>query len=313
MNGLPASAFRLTVDGTDAEGDPEIPSLGMYQNFNIIKTVSLEAISEVDVSKGIPSAEVANTMSGNVNIITKRGTNQFHGSLFLNNQIENLAARNQFAATKGPVVFNQFGGSFGGPIIRNKLFAFGVYEGYRQRAFRTISGNVPTAQFRERAIAAVPAYKPFFDLFPLPTTATAANAITAFHVTNGSNAAQDNHAVTRVDYQITNNMLLGGRYTRGRPSEVRPRITPANEQSFSGLSEAGTANLIYSRPTWSSESRVGYNFNDVLRLQIRGDLFNAFNHTSFSGIDMNIRSGNFGRFTGTRGARIVQLNARLSF
>ncbi len=58
----------------------------MYQNFNLVKTVSLEAISEVQVAKGIVSAEIANTMSGNVNLITKSGTNQFHGSLFENYQ-----------------------------------------------------------------------------------------------------------------------------------------------------------------------------------------------------------------------------------
>ena len=47
----------------------------MYQNFNLVKTVSLEAISEVQVAKGIASAEIANTMSGNMNLITKSGTN----------------------------------------------------------------------------------------------------------------------------------------------------------------------------------------------------------------------------------------------
>jgi hypothetical protein len=50
--------------------------------------------------------------------------------------------------------------------------------------------------------------------------------------------------------------------------------------------------------------------NEV-RLQVRGDLFNAFNVTSFSGLNTTITSPNFGRFTGTRGARVVQLNTRL--
>ena len=86
MNGLPLSSFRLTVDGTEASGDPELPSLSLYQNFNYVKGVNLEAISEVNVFKGIASAEISNTMSGNVNLITKSGTNQFHGSLFENNQ-----------------------------------------------------------------------------------------------------------------------------------------------------------------------------------------------------------------------------------
>ncbi len=266
MNGLPGAGFRLTVDGTDAEGDPEVPSLGMAQNFNPIRTVSLEAIAELDVTKGIPSAEVANTMSGGINIITKNGSNDFHGSLFLNNQVEDFAARPQFATTKGPLVYNQFGGSAGGRIIRDKLFFFGVYEGYRQRRALTISGNVPTAEFRARAIAAVPAYKPFLDLFPLPTAAAAPGAINAFFVRNAPNAGQDNHGVTRVDYYFKQNLSMNARYTRGRPLVENPRIAQDNSQVFSGISESGTLNFLYSRPTWSNETRFGVNHNEVSRI-----------------------------------------------
>ncbi len=266
MNGLPGSGFRLTVDGTDAEGDPEAPSTGMSGNFNPIKTVSMEAIAEFAVTKGIPSAEVANTMSGGINIITKSGTNAFHGSLFLNNQVEDLAARPQFATTKGALVYNQFGVSLGGPIIRNKLFFFGVYEGYRQVRAQTVSGNVPTADFRARAIAAVPAYKPFFDLFPLPTTDSAPGAVNAFFVTNAANPGNDNHAVTRVDYHIKTNLFMSARYTRGRPTVTNPRVAVANPQIFNGLTESGSLSTIYSRPTWTNETRFGVNHNVVARV-----------------------------------------------
>ena len=266
MNGLPGSGFRLTVDGADAEADPEAPSLGMSGNFNPIKTVSMEAISELAVTKGIPSAEVANTMSGGINIITKSGTNEYHGSLFLNNQVENFAARPQFAAIKGPLVYNQFGGSFGGRIIKDKLFVFGVFEAYRQVRALTISGNVPTAEFRARAIAAVPAYKPYFDLFPLPTAPSAPGAVNAFFVTNAANPGRDNHAVSRVDYHIKDNLIMSARYTRGRPYVQNPRIALQNPQTFTGITESGTANLIYTRPTWTNETRFGVNHNVVNRV-----------------------------------------------
>ena len=60
---------------------------------------------------------------------------------------------------------------------------------------------------------------------------------------------------------------------------------------------------------------LGKNFfvTEGTRLQIRGDFFNVFNHTNLSGLNTNIESGTFGRFRGTRGAREVQLNARLTF
>jgi len=265
MNGLPGTGFRLTVDGTDAEGDPEVPSLGMAQNFNPIRTVSLEAIAELDVTKGIPSAELANTLSGGINIITKSGTNAFHGSLFLNNQVENLAARPQFALTKGALVYNQFGASAGGAIVKNKLFYFGVYEGYRQQRALTITGQVPTAEFRERAIAAVPAYKPFFDLYPVPPSAPA-GAVTAFYVTNAANSGTDNHAVSRVDYRIKDSLSMSARYTRGRPQVENPRIATLNPQVFNGVAESGTLNFIYTRASWSNETRFGANHNEVARV-----------------------------------------------
>ena len=152
MNGLPGAGFRSHGGWPDAEGDPEAPSLGMSGNFNPIKTVSMEAISELSVTKGIPSAELANTMSGGINIITKSGTNTYHGSLFLNNQVEDFAARPQFATTKGALVYNQFGGSVGGPILHDKLFFFGVYEGYRQvrrrRQRQCADGRIQSAVHR---------------------------------------------------------------------------------------------------------------------------------------------------------------------
>ena len=56
-----------------------------------------------------------------------------------------------------------------------------------------------------------------------------------------------------------------------------------------------------------------FNFSERYRFQIRADLLNAFNHTNFNNVDSNIRSANFGKFTSTRGARVVQFNGRFTF
>jgi hypothetical protein len=148
LNGMPRNGFTFTVDGTDAESDPEQPAFGMSRGFgNVIRGVSLEAISEINVNKGIVPAEVNTSMGGNLNVITRSGTNQFHGSLFENYQSGGLNARNPFQATRPPLIFHQFGGSFGGPIIQNKLFFFGAYEGYRQTQKSRVTANVPTPEF----------------------------------------------------------------------------------------------------------------------------------------------------------------------
>jgi hypothetical protein len=264
MNGLPGLGFKYTIDGGEADGNPEAPSLGMYLNFNFIKGVSLEAVSEVNVTKGIAPAEIANAMSGGISLTTKGGTNQYHGTVFLNNQTENIAARNQFLATRTPLVFNQFGFSLGGPIVKNKLFAFGVYEGYRLRAFRPLVANVPTPEFRARALAAVPAYRPYLERFPNPNVPYAVGAVTGVFNGAGSSANNDNHADFRVDYNFSDHDFLAIRYSRGRPDQLIPRVT-TNPQTITSLTEAGNINFTHLRPTWTSETRFAYNQNDMRR------------------------------------------------
>src|SRR6185369_4102713 len=112
---------------------------------------------------------------------------------------------------------------------------------------------------------AVPAYKPYMDLFPLPTAAVQPGAVTGFFQGAGANASQDNHAVVRGDYHINSANVLSARYTRGRPFRDVPRVT-INNQTFSGLSEVGTLSFTHIRSSWSNEFRFGYNRNDVTRL-----------------------------------------------
>jgi hypothetical protein len=265
MNGLAPASFRVTVDGTDASSDSEQPSVTMSGNFNFIQGVSLEAVEEVNLAKGIASAEIANTMSGNVNINTKRGTNEVHGSLFFLNDVEDTNARNQFLRNRPPIVYNQFGGSLGGPVIKNRLFLFGVYEGYRLRGFQQLNGNVPTAEFRERATAAVPAYRDLFSLFPLPTNPVAPGAVTGFFQGAGSEIANDNHAVIRGDYH-SGSTVYSARYTRGRPFRQIPRVVTENFRDWTGATEVGSFNVTHSRGAWVSESRFGYNYNRSRRI-----------------------------------------------
>ncbi|MBC8165946.1 MAG: TonB-dependent receptor [Bryobacteraceae bacterium] len=266
LNGLAPSSFRLTVDGTDATQDNELPSFSMSGNFNFIKGVATEAIAEVNLTKGIQSAEIANTMSGNVNIITKSGSNQFHGSAFWLNNIEDLNARNQFLQNKPGLVYNQYGGSVGGPVVRNKAFFFGAYEGYRQRGFASLNEQVPTAEFRVRIQSVTKIYDKLFSVFPLPTRSYAAGANTGAWVGSGTEQGSDDHLVVRGDYNFTSTTLLNARYTRSRPFRETPRVVEANNRTWKGTVEQGTANVTHVRPSWSFETRFGFNYNMVPRV-----------------------------------------------
>ncbi len=98
INGLAGVGITVTVDGVDAGGDSESSSLSAFQGANVINVLSQEAIQEVNVAKGVISAEVGRAFSGNINVISKGGTNQFHGSLFENWQNDVLNARNALLA-----------------------------------------------------------------------------------------------------------------------------------------------------------------------------------------------------------------------
>jgi outer membrane receptor protein involved in Fe transport len=268
FNGLATGGSSVTVDGVDGAGDTETPSTSMFQDFNFIKVVSQEAIQEVSVSKGVISADVARTFSANINVITKSGSNEFHGSLFELWQNDILNARHAMlapTAPKPPVRFHQFGGSLGGPILKDRLFFFFTYEGYRLSSFRILNAQVPTASFKEQATRAVPAYQPLLDLFPLPTDPIGTRTDVGLWRGASSNTASDNHAVARVDYTINDSSRLAARYIRGRPQQRDPRTYPFNPRVYLGVTESG--NVTYTRlaPSWTSETRFGFNLNDSNR------------------------------------------------
>jgi Carboxypeptidase regulatory-like domain/TonB-dependent Receptor Plug Domain len=108
-----------------------------------------DAVQEFRVITSNYDAQYGRSVGGVINVITKSGSNEFHGSLFEFLRNRSLNARNFFQATTTPLVQNQFGGSFGGPIVRNKTFFFFSPQWYRQRtaAFQN-SALVPTVAER---------------------------------------------------------------------------------------------------------------------------------------------------------------------
>jgi len=266
LNGLGRGGTNITLDGTDASSNPERPSTAMFGDFNYINTVSMEAVEEVQTSKGIVPAEYSRALSGNINLITRSGANVWHGSLFENFQADELNARNQFLATKPGFTFNQFGASLGGPIVKNRVFAFGVYEGYREGAFSLVSSNVPTERLRKDMIARFPDYKLFLDTLPLPNQPYSPIAATGFYQGAGSTRSNDNHIVVKPDVQISDHATFSMTYTRARPYRLMPNVSPVNPRTFNGETDRYTARFTIFGARWSSESRYGYNRNYVVRL-----------------------------------------------
>ena len=109
----------------------------------------VEAIQTVDVSTSNFDPEFGNAGGAVVNVTLRSGTNQFHGSAFEFHRNENAQARQVFASGKAPTVYNQFGFTAGGPIVRDKMFIFGDYQGSRDHLGEVIQPAIPTLPFRQ--------------------------------------------------------------------------------------------------------------------------------------------------------------------
>jgi hypothetical protein len=266
MNGLGRSGLKITVDGADATSNVENPGTSMYQAFNYIDTLSIEAIQEVQTTKGVIAAEYGHQLAGNVNLISKSGTNQWHGSLFENFQADDLNARLQTLPSKFALNFNQFGGSLGGPIRRDRIFIFGAWESYRESTFQNVQGDFPTERLRNDAIAAVPAYKTIFDTLPLPNQPVGPLADTGRFSGVGRIQAHENHGVVKGDIQIHSGSTLALTYSRGRPYRLTPRASEINYRYWNGMQERGAASFTMFGAAWSAETRFGYNYNSIERV-----------------------------------------------
>jgi hypothetical protein len=110
---------------------------------------SLDAVQEFKVQTFALAAEFGHTGGGVVNITTRSGTNEFHGTMFWFHRNDAVAARNFFSQTKPPkLISNQPGFTLGGPIVRNKTFIFGQYEPFRRRYGLPAYLSVPKAAQR---------------------------------------------------------------------------------------------------------------------------------------------------------------------
>jgi hypothetical protein len=133
---------------------------GLDNNFDEGNTTVIvppaESIATVDVSTSDYDPEFGRAGGAVVNVTLRSGTNQFHGSAFEFHHDQHLQARNVFAAIKAPDVYNQFGGSLGGPILKNKTFFFVDYQGSRDRLGQDNLATIPSPEFRTGDLSASP-------------------------------------------------------------------------------------------------------------------------------------------------------------
>ena len=166
FSGLSQEDNNFRLDGVDATG----------LNHQFVKTAMrsefpMESLAEFKGSSAVYSADVGSMAGGQISMVTKSGTNNFHGSFYdyLRNDYFDAVPWNGVPA---PFKMNQFGASIGGPIVRNKLFFFANYEGSQQAFGEQITSTVPTAAYRAQVAAKSPALSFIMNAYPMGTIPT---------------------------------------------------------------------------------------------------------------------------------------------
>lgn len=142
VNGQRERNNNFLVDGID-NNDADVPGIA-----GGAATPNIDATQEFRVITSNFNAEFGRNTGAIINVATRSGTNEFHGGAYMYYRSQRFAARNFFDAEKQPLQRKQFGGSIGGPIIKNKAFFFFNYEGDRSLSSTTENRTVPSAQAR---------------------------------------------------------------------------------------------------------------------------------------------------------------------
>jgi len=235
VNGQRAVSNYWMVDGVGANVGISTTTSGIIGNgfggalssFSVLggtnSLVSVDAMQEFRIQTSTYAPEFGRTPGAQISILTRSGTNQFHGTVFdyLRNDI--LDANDWFAdkagLSKPPERQNDFGGTFSGPISRSRTFFFFSYEGLRLRLPQTSLTNVPDLAARQSAL---PALQPYLNAYPLPNGAdNPATGVAQLNSSYSNPTTLDAYSL-RADHKLNNNLTIFGRYNYS-PSESAQR------------------------------------------------------------------------------------------
>jgi hypothetical protein len=255
LDGIEATSI---IDTSPGNLNGELPSLFRLQQ-------SLEAVQEFRVDSSNYPAELGTGTGGQISFVTKSGTSQLHGSAFEYVRNDFFDARNYFnrrnTANNTPKFrLNQFGGSLGGPIIKDKLFYAAVYEGLRQ--VWAVPYSSTTLSAAQRAQVTNPALQPLLAAFPI------ANNGAAGIISTGQNRIQEDFGHIRFDYHFNDRFNLYARYNRDQG--VSSQVQDASLSRFNQVEVPQNAVLALNQ-VWSSrifnETKFGYN---GIKMRVQG-------------------------------------------
>jgi hypothetical protein len=279
--GVQAAGNRATnndylIDGVDSFG---------FRFKNTSLRPSVASIDEFKILESPYDAQYGTTSGMQVTVITKSGTNGYHGELFefLRNDV--MDARNFFNAQKTPYRQNQFGGAFGGPVRKNKTFFFGGVESFRSRQGLAVSGQVPTDAQKAGAFSSdrtpvvdpfsktpfpsniipdsriSPVSKKFLPFWPEPNTSLSSPNF----INSASGSVNDDQYVFRGDHSFSDNWKLFARYSFSNVDTFTPSAVPG----FAGTASMTVQNAVLGStyifgPKTFLDIRLGYNRENAI-------------------------------------------------
>lgn len=269
-NGQRGSANYMTVDGvsanigTNAYSNPGNGAAGSTGSVNVLggtnSLVSVDALQEFRIQTSTYSPEFGRTPGAQISIVTRSGTNTFHGALFDYFRNTVLDSTDWFAdhndLPKAAEQQNDFGGVLGGPIVRDKAFFFFSYEGLRLHQPQTLLSTVPDLDARQKAIAPV---QPFLNAYPVPNGPEVLDASgnpsdeAQFNTTFSNPSTVDAYSL-RIDHSVSKSLSLFGHYNY---SPSRSVVRASSGSTANTVFDIGSRiNTATAGATWTMSSHA---------------------------------------------------------
>ncbi|MBB5057934.1 hypothetical protein HDF16_002640 [Granulicella aggregans] len=288
VNGQDDTLNNYVIDGID-DNERVIGTIGVKPN--------VEGIQEITVQTNSYAAEAGRTAGGVVNLVTRSGSNQFHGTAYEYFRNDIFDGRNvlQTTGSKPELRQNQYGASIGGPIFHDRTFFYGDYEGFRQVSGVTYTSTVPTLdEYTDihtnggagivatgngtQGLPVDPIALAYLSLFPAPTN----SGLTNNYVVSPSKTQNSNLFDVRIDHQFNPNNLFFGRYTYNKVNTVTPQaLGTANGLDISG------GRYIFAGPAADTGQQYAFSFTHIINQNLVVDLKAAYTRINNLSLPLN--------------------------
>ena len=310
---------NFTYDGVDATN-----IINQAQQPYVRLAIPLDTIQEFRVVSMLATAETGATAGGQMAVTSASGTNQIHGQAFDFVRNDVFDARSFIDPTKPPFRLNQFGGSLGGPIVRDKTFFLTSYEGYRQILGQTLPGFVPTDAFRAQVAAQSPALIPFLSAYPEGSLPVAGNPDVAEFVGYGRQLGNEDSGMMRVDQRFSEKTTAYVRVNIDRAVSNVPLASSGqyleDTQVLNSSPDNAALELLHVfSPSLVNEAKFGFNRSTANTIDANhtGSLY-AFSVSGFTTLNndrVSIGSGNtfagIDNLTKVSGRNVIKAGAEI--